>query len=281
MIKYLQTSLLLFSFICLVACDSGSIDPVQQPRPTNPSKPIDAGNGNGTENENAATLADVVDDESLVDYLSGEWGFYNRGEGYKFSTHNFRFDKTKAKFNYDWSYNKYQTLFDIQIVKNTYFLKIKDAILFKSDNGTSFEKYGRIERVSEDQMNIYPITETGTTYKEFLPYKLTKINFVEKPAADVVFDKNIASTLTGKWSAGSATVFDFSAGKNYFQLTTTFQGAKTIQKTEFKISEAGVLKYRKWGDDFDPSWKSYNFKIEGEKLIISNSNGYALYTLTK
>ena len=116
---------MLKNFIALIVvgtlfanCGSNSVDP-NNSRNNNQSRPIDgSGNGNvpGTGTK-TPILVDVVDDPSLVPFLSGKWGYSSPGNGNKYSTHRFEFSEKSTKFTYTWTYNLYETIYDIQLVK--------------------------------------------------------------------------------------------------------------------------------------------------------------------
>ncbi|WP_247236429.1 DUF5018 domain-containing protein [Telluribacter sp. SYSU D00476] len=221
----------------------------------------------------AVTLADVVDDPALVEYLHGTWGIYVDGEEQKFDNYSYKFDRSSKVMRYENYYNDFYYSSYPERSSIDYTIKIENNIIFRTAllNGT-YEKYARIEKVSNDEMKLFWIWETENSYREIYIGVLTKTSNVEKAASDVIKDNQLLNVLKGVWKQDKYSIydnitFDFSSGKNYYQYGYEFQGAKTIDKMEYKVDESGVFNYRRWNSSFDPSWKKYHVEIISESEI--------------
>lgn len=227
------------------------------------------------------TFSDVVDSPKLVSVLPGTWGVYVKGEDMKFNNYSYTFSESSNKMIYKNFFNDYYTLLRPELKTTEYTFSIANNII-TTETGSSKRKYARIEMISNEEMKMYMIAETSNSYSESLPYILFKTSNVERNAADVIKATKLP-TLTGIWDQGAYSIytdvfFDFSAGKNYYQYNQTFQGAKSIDKYEFRIDENNVLYYRSWNSDFDPSWKKYKMVLTGQdeiELRTINSSGVA------
>jgi PKD repeat protein len=218
------------------------------------------------------TLKDVVDNQGLVDFLPGVWGVYVQGQDRKFNNYIYQFSSSTDIMGYKNYHNDYFTLLDPQLTTINYKFSIEKNIIYTEIISGKKEKYARVEVVSLDEMKLYRIIETASTYSELPAVLLTRTSNVEKPLAGVVNSNTISPILTGVWDQGAYSIytdvsFDFSAGKNYYNYNTTFQGAKSITKNEFKVSDINILSYRQWNSDFDPSWKKYKIEVVSDTQI--------------
>ena len=237
------------------------------------------------------TLSSVVDDPKWVGFLAGKWGFYRDGDGYKYSNYVLTFNANSIIMDYRRSYNDYITLIDPESVELKYTIKIEKNILYTLESGV-YKKYARIELVSDDEMKIYRIFETQSSYSESLPELYTKVNSVEKPKDAVIEVTALKTSLNGMWSYPNTiytnSIFDFTGDKNFYFDNYEFQGAKSSYKYEFKINSESIISLRKWDNDFDPAWVRYKIVMESTgimKWYKINASGKPetspYYTLTK
>ncbi|MBD2752623.1 PKD domain-containing protein [Spirosoma validum] len=239
------------------------------------------------------SLADVVDDPGLVNFLPGVWGAFVKGEGKKYDNYTYEFSKASNIMNYKNTYNPYVYIDDIQTTSLVYQFGIVDKVISVDGSVGKTNKYARFQPISDDEMRLFRIIETATSYTELLPIILTRTSNLEKEAAAVVNSPALLATLKGVWDQGSYSIytdvfFDFSAGKNYYSYNSSFQGAKSIDKYEYKIDANNVLSYRRWNSSFDPAWKKYKVEVVSTsmlKLYSVDANGKASsqadYTLQK
>jgi PKD repeat protein len=239
------------------------------------------------------TLADVVEDQALINYLPGIWGTYVRGENQKFNNYTYEFSKLNNTLKYENYHNDYYTLLDPETTKLDYKFSITDKVIYTEGTGGKLEKYARFEILSDDEMKVFRILETSTSYRELSPNIFTRTSDVEQSMSSVVNSPSLLAILKGVWDQGNYSIyndvaFDFSAGKNYYNYNSTFQSAKSIDKYEFKFDANNVMSYRRWNSDFDPSWKKYKVEVVSNsmlKLYAIDANGrvgsQAEYTLKK
>ncbi|GAB3697527.1 hypothetical protein GCM10027592_21740 [Spirosoma flavus] len=259
--------------------------------------------GNGGENSKTDNvlipavqyaMADVVDDKKLVDYLSGVWGVYVKDEGNKFDNYTYRFSPETNILIYQ---DYYQPSVSIPSAMETARVEFKysivNSIIYVEDATGKQVRHARIELVSDDEMKVSRLFETGNSFTEQLPKLFTKTSDIEKPVDVVVKSGQILSVLTGNWDQGNYlsskdVFFDFSAGKNFYYYNATDQGGAKRQKVEFKIDANNVMSYRNWNTDFDPAWKKFKVEITSDtslKFYAIDANGLVSkssdYTLTK
>ena len=114
-------------------------------------------------------------------------------------------------------------------------IKIEKDIIYTKD-GSAFKKFARIAKVSDDEVNLFLILETSSSYSESLPRLFTKISTFEKSKDEVVKSAVINQAISGVWGYTDLTykntTFDFSANKNFFNDSYEFNGAKTTYKNE-------------------------------------------------
>jgi hypothetical protein len=282
----------LYLLLCLFAlwgCGGPDIEPTPQ---TNP-KPT-PGNGTVTTppTPNKPTLSDVVDDKTWVDFLGGTWGVYQDGEENKYDSYTFTFDRASNSMKLVHTYNKYFYIYDTQVDISDYKIKLQEKVLLISSDGKVFSKYGRLERISGDEMRLFRIFESDNSYSEYDYGILTKINNTEIPASQVVKSQKMAGVLSGIWkqavnSIYDNIVFDFSSGKNFYQYSYEYKGAVTKRKYEFKTDEPGIMYYRVWNQSVDPAWKQYFVEVVSDteirlyQVIDGKKRSYADFTLKR
>lgn len=240
-------------------------------------------------------LSEVVDDPKWVDFIVGKWGNYSPGEGRKFSNYVWNFSLRSSIMNYKNYYNDYTFLSDPQTTNLNYYIKLEKNILYTRlsiGSSTTYEKYVRLEVISNDEMKVFRIFETPSSYSESLPMIFTKISSVEKAKASVIESAGLKQTFSGIWEYTDSfyknTVFDFSSDNNfYFDNYESTGGSKSSYKYEFKVSADNIISTRQWGSEFDPAWVRYKVTSEGStmkwyKLDSSGkSETKSYYTLNK
>lgn len=265
---------LLFSISYLLSCSGPDIKPTPQAKPK-PTTPVVGGTVTTppvTPTPAQPTLADVVDDKTWVDYLHGTWGIYKSGEGYKYDTYRYIFDRASEIVDYTHGHNDYVYILDSKSDYFKYKVKIEKEILYVPAAGGGYRKEAKFERISADEMKVFRIIESSSSYSEFNLGVFTKVSDTEKNSSEVIGDKAMKDVMSGKWKQDKNTiysdlVFDFSESKNYYHYSYVFNEGKTIEKYEFKVDENGLLYYRKWASSFDPSWKKYFVEIVSDKNI--------------
>lgn len=242
---------------------------------------------------NNPTLADVVDDPKWVEYLDGKWGFYYKGEGYKFWNWTMAFQLNATSMLYESYSNQYEYISDPQSLDITYLIKIEKDILYtKTFASESFKKYARIEKVSDDEMKVFRISETASSYSESSPDLYTKVNSVEKFSDAVIQSSQLKQAIIGIWGYNASIYtdanFDFTSGKNYYFDNYTYNGAKSSYKYEFKINADNIISVRRWNSDFNPAWERYKVVLESSSVMkwyklgaTGQPSTIASYTLTK
>ena len=236
-------------------------------------------------------LIHVVDDVKWVNYLNGRWASYADGEGLKYWNYVWGFALNSTSMYQKISYNEYITLISPQVITNNYPLKIEKDILYISYTSSSFQKYARLKILNEDEMLVYRISETGSSYKESEADLFTKVNSVERPKSDVIESTELKSIIEGVWSythnSYQNTTFDFSSNKNYYLDSFESQGARNVNKYEYKINSSNIISTRKWDNDFNPMWIKYKIRVENGKMLwykqlyTDTYESKASYTLTK
>lgn len=228
------------------------------------------------------SLSDIVDNQSWVDYLPGTWGVFINGEGNKFDNYTYNFTKSSNTLIYKNYYSPYVYLsLSPETTTLVYKYSIVDNVIYTDENSGKRSKLARLQVVSDDEMKLFRIIETSSSYTETAPLLLTKVSNEEKSSASVVKSTAILSTLTGVWDQGTYSIyknvfFDFSADKNYYNYNYTLDESRNIRKTEFKIDENNIMSYRTWNSTVDPSWRKYKLELTNNstlKLYSINSNG--------
>ncbi|MBD2703161.1 PKD domain-containing protein [Spirosoma sp. BT702] len=238
------------------------------------------------------TMANVVDDQSLVNFLPGVWGVYVKGEGNKYDNYTYRFSPDNNILAYQ---DYYQPSVSISGSPETARVEFKysivDNTIYVEDATGKKKKHARFQIVSDDEMNVFRIFESGSSLTEQASNLFTKTSDVEKPLNDVVKSQSALSVLQGVWDQGKYAAdtdvfFDFSAGKNYYTYYSTYYGKKKSQKVEFKIDANNIMSYRNWNSDFDPAWKKYKVELVSKTSInfypidahnvVNNNAGYML-----
>lgn len=266
---------LLVLIVILQSCKGPDIAPTPStpPRPIGTSKPAPTPSPVSTPSPTPApTLSSVVDDKTWVDYLPGTWGVYQDGQDNKFDSYEYTFDKASNIMKVVHSYNRYFTLYDIQRDVLEYKIKLEDKILLYSATGKDYSKYARLEKVSGDEMKWYRIFEGANSYNEYNMGIVTKTNNTEVASSEIIKSTSLKDVLSGKWRQDKNVIydnilFDFSAGKNFYQYSYNFNGAVTKLKYEFKSDEANTLYYRVWNQSFDPAWQKYQVEVVSSSEI--------------
>lgn len=237
------------------------------------------------------TLLEVVDDDKWANLLPGKWGCYQAFSGKKFYSWTINFTSSSNLANYVSFSNPYEFIDNTERSELEYKIKIEKDIIYTKD-GSAFKKFARIAKVSDDEVNLFLILETSSSYSESLPRLFTKISTFEKSKDEVVKSAVINQAISGVWGYTDLTykntTFDFSANKNFFNDSYEFNGAKTTYKNEYKISADGIVSIRRWGDYIDPAWKRYKVVLENDKLMKwypesyqGNINIKPIYVLNK
>lgn len=245
-----------------------------------------------TANGPAPSLYDFVDDPKWVSFLTGKWGYYSSGEGYQYSHYLWTFEKDFPILNIRWTHNDYATLTDTKLENLIKALKIEKNILYLFKGGDVFEKYARLEKISDDEMNVYRIVETDNSYSESSAQLFTLINSVEKPQESVIESPELKKAIVGSWSytdtLSTNTAFDFTGEKNFCFDNSEYNGSKRSYKYEFKINAANIISVRKWNDALNPAWARYKIVLESPTVMkwykinpSGSPEAKTSYTLTK
>ncbi|WP_280059686.1 PKD domain-containing protein [Spirosoma oryzicola] len=219
-----------------------------------------------------SVLAGAVDDPKLVSYLPGTWASYVAGKGYKYYNYVYTFALSSNAMQYKSVTNTYETLIDSKTTNLAYKFSIANNIIYTDDYSGKKQKYARIQIVSEDQMKLFQIFESASSYSELFPITLTKTNDVEMSASSVIASSSVLSILNGIWDQGNYSIysdvsFDFSSGKNHYRYSTTYNEAKSIQKREFRIDSDNMFSCREWNSDFRPEWEKYKIEVVSPSQI--------------
>lgn len=235
----------------------------------------------------ATQLHEVSDDTKWVGFLPGKWGYYYQGKGFLFYSWNLTFEASSNIMGYNSFSNPYETIASTKSLDISYPIKIEKNIIYKLVVD-KYEKFARIEKVSDDEMRVYNITETSSTYSESPAELYTKIGSIETSKDNVIASADLKNVLGGIWSYQNSfyknTIFDFSANKNFYLENYEIDGAKRSTKYEYKISSDGVVSMRPWAGTLDPSWKKYKIVVESPtkmKWYTGAVNEKPAYSLIK
>ncbi|CAG5072910.1 hypothetical protein DYBT9623_04447 [Dyadobacter sp. CECT 9623] len=102
------------------------------------------------------TLLSVTDDRELADYLVGTWDYSIVGPGKKLFADAITFSIDSDRMSSTTAINKYETINDTKFETSTFRIRIASKILSTTADGKTYEKFGLIEKVGDDSMNIYP-----------------------------------------------------------------------------------------------------------------------------
>jgi hypothetical protein len=102
------------------------------------------------------TLADVVKDKELADYLVGSWTYKTQGQGTDFYSETLTFRKESGYMTVAISYRKPETGSETRFLTYDYFLNFENDVMEAVADGVT--KYYRIERASLDELSLYEKT---------------------------------------------------------------------------------------------------------------------------
>jgi hypothetical protein len=98
----------------------------------------------------------VTDDKELAEFLVGTWDYSVVGPGSKLYADAITFSADSDRMSSTTAINKYETIQDTKFETSTFRIRIATNILSTTADGKTYEKFGLIEKVDNNSMNIYP-----------------------------------------------------------------------------------------------------------------------------
>ncbi len=115
------------------------------------------------------TLADVVKDKELAEYLVGNWTYKTQGQGSDFYAETLTFRKESGYMTIAISYKKPETGPETKFLTYDYFLNFENDIMEAVADGVT--KYYRVEQTSQDELSLYEITNKAELRSEEISKK--------------------------------------------------------------------------------------------------------------
>lgn len=115
------------------------------------------------------TLADVVKDKELAEYLVGNWTYTTQGQGLDFYSETLTFRKESGYMTIAITYRKPETGPEARYLTYDYFLNFEKDIMEAVADGVT--KYYRVEQTSHDELSLYERTTNAELRSEEISRK--------------------------------------------------------------------------------------------------------------